>query len=101
MTCHSLPAWRFDPDWLNEFNGASTNAEMLSFIARDIANPSSADPFFPVVRHRDWFAGHSWASGVANGAGSRDQESSTEGVNAYYGTLVRRFQKTCVFCTDN
>ncbi|EJD48972.1 glycoside hydrolase family 81 protein [Auricularia subglabra TFB-10046 SS5] len=79
---------KFDPEWLNQKNGVSTNGELLSFVARDVANPSTEDPFFPVVRHRDWFAGHSWASGVANGAGSRDQESSTEGVNAYYGTLL-------------
>lgn len=38
-------------------------------MARDIGNPSSADPSFTVTRHVDWFAGHSWASGIANGAG--------------------------------
>jgi endo-1,3(4)-beta-glucanase len=41
-----------------------------------------------VTRCRDWFAGHSWASGIANGAGSRDEESSGEAVNAYYGALL-------------
>jgi endo-1,3(4)-beta-glucanase len=41
-----------------------------------------------VTRCRDWFAGHSWASGIANGAGSRDQESSGEAVNGYYGALL-------------
>lgn len=55
---------------------------------RDIINPSEDDPYFPVVRCRDWFAGHSWASGIANGAGSRDQESTGEGVNGYYGALL-------------
>jgi len=61
---------------------------MLSWFARDIANPSPLDPYFTVVRHRDWFAGHSWASGIANGAGTRDQESVTEAVNGYYGVLL-------------
>ncbi len=51
-------------------------------------NPSPEDPYFPIVRCRDWFAGHSWASGIANGAGSRDQESSGEAINAYYGGLL-------------
>lgn len=46
------------------------------------------DPYFPVARCRDWFAGHSWASGIANGAGSRDQESVGEAVNGYYGALL-------------
>lgn len=54
----------------------------------DIINPSSKDPYFPIVRCRDWFAGHSWASGIANGAGSRDQESSGEAINGYYGALL-------------
>lgn len=36
----------------------------------------------------DFFAGHSWASGIANGAGPRDQESSGEAINGYYGTLL-------------
>ncbi|THH05220.1 hypothetical protein EW146_g9962 [Bondarzewia mesenterica] len=35
-----------------------------------------------------FFAGHSWASGIANGAGSRDQESVGEAVNAYYGAML-------------
>jgi endo-1,3(4)-beta-glucanase len=55
---------------------------------RDIINPSSDDPFFPITRCLDWFAGHSWASGIANGAGSRDQESVGEAVNGYYGAML-------------
>jgi endo-1,3(4)-beta-glucanase len=55
---------------------------------RDIINPSPDDPYFPITRCRDWFAGHSWASGIANGAGSRDQESTGEAVNGYYGALL-------------
>jgi endo-1,3(4)-beta-glucanase len=55
---------------------------------RDIINPSTQDPYFPVTRCRDWYAGHSWASGIANGAGSRDQESTGEAVNGYYGALL-------------
>lgn len=34
------------------------------------------------------FTGHSWASGIANGAGPRDQESSGEAINGYYGLLL-------------
>lgn len=54
----------------------------------DIINASPEDPYFPVTRCRDWFAGHSWASGIANGAGNRDQESTGEAVNGYYGALL-------------
>jgi endo-1,3(4)-beta-glucanase len=62
--------------------------EYINWFARDIVNPSSADPYFPITRCRDWFAGHSWASGIANGAGSRDEESSGEAINGYYGALL-------------
>jgi endo-1,3(4)-beta-glucanase len=58
---------------------------ILSSFARDIGNPSPNDPYYTVTRHMDWFAGHSWASGIANGAGSRDQESTGEAINGYYG----------------
>ncbi|KAI0452042.1 glycoside hydrolase family 81 protein [Xylaria acuta] len=73
---------KFDTNWLNQHKAA------INWFARDIINPSSSDPYFPVTRCRDWFAGHSWASGIANGAGSRDQESIGEAVNGYYGALL-------------
>ncbi|PNY25387.1 Glycoside hydrolase family 81 protein [Tolypocladium capitatum] len=74
----------------NEFYfwGGTLAAEARLALIADIINPSPADPYFPITRCRDWFTGHSWASGVANGAGSRDQESSGEGINGYYGALL-------------
>jgi endo-1,3(4)-beta-glucanase len=33
-------------------------------------------------------SGHSWASGIHNGAGGRDQESTGEAINGYYGLLL-------------
>ncbi|TRX92714.1 hypothetical protein FHL15_006388 [Xylaria flabelliformis] len=73
---------KFDSTWLSQ------HKSYINYFARDIINPSSSDPYFPVTRCRDWFAGHSWASGIANGAGSRDQESIGEAVNGYYGALL-------------
>ncbi|EJD49824.1 glycoside hydrolase family 81 protein [Auricularia subglabra TFB-10046 SS5] len=81
---------KFDPSWLTQTpaRGTSSNGDMLQWFARDIVNPSPQDPYFTVVRHMDWFAGHSWASGIAGGAGSRDQESTSEAINGYYGALL-------------
>ncbi|KIY43569.1 glycoside hydrolase family 81 protein [Fistulina hepatica ATCC 64428] len=73
---------KYDTDWMNE------HRDFLNYFLRDIVNPSTNDPYFPVARNRDWFAGHSWASGVANSAGSRDQESTGEAVNGYYGAML-------------
>jgi endo-1,3(4)-beta-glucanase len=81
-------------DYINWFARYVFSAIMIgrrrwrNCMLRDIINPSPEDPYFPVTRCRDWFAGHSWASGIANGAGSRDQESSGEAVNGYYGALL-------------
>jgi endo-1,3(4)-beta-glucanase len=41
---------------------------VLLFI-RDIANPSPEDPYFPTWRHKDWYLGFSWASGVVTNRG--------------------------------
>ncbi|KAI1260716.1 glycoside hydrolase family 81 protein [Xylariaceae sp. FL1019] len=73
---------KYDSSWLSQ------HKTTINTFARDIINPSSQDPYFPITRCRDWFAGHSWASGIANGAGSRDQESIGEAVNGYYGALL-------------
>ncbi|TFB04105.1 hypothetical protein CCMA1212_004165 [Trichoderma ghanense] len=73
---------KYDANWLAQ------HKDFINWFARDIINPSPNDPYFPVTRCRDWFAGHSWASGIANGAGSRDQESTGEAVNGYYGALL-------------
>ncbi|CRG91078.1 Endo-1,3(4)-beta-glucanase 1 [Talaromyces islandicus] len=73
---------KYDTTWLNK------HKDYINWFARDIINPSSEDPYFPITRCRDWFAGHSWASGIANGAGSRDQESTGEAVNGYYGAAL-------------
>ncbi|KAF8191514.1 glycoside hydrolase family 81 protein [Mycena galopus ATCC 62051] len=73
---------KYDPTWW------VANQHFITTFARDIGNPSTADPYFTVARCRDWFAGHSWASGIANGGGTRDQESSGEAMNGYYGLIL-------------
>ena len=49
--------------------------------------------FFPGARHKAWFDGHSFASGLFPFGNGKSQESSSEAVNCYYGaylwTLVR------------
>lgn len=71
---------RFDSAWATE------HLAPVNDIIRDIANPSPAgDPYFTQLRHFDWYEGHSWAAGLqANGDG-RNQESTSEAVNAWYG----------------
>ena len=62
--------------------------ERLLVMARDFASPTHTDPAFPRTRHKDWYHFVSWASGVALAGNmpyrnGRNQESSSESVNAY------------------
>jgi len=80
-------AARLDPAW------ALRNKENLLLYARDVANPDAADRYFPVWRHKDWYTGWSWASGIALGGGrpyrnGRNQESTSEAINGYYGVQL-------------
>ena len=74
---------KFDPDWGIKF------FQHVLLLVRDIANPSAKnDPFFPAWRHKDWYLGFSWASGIVTFQGKpypngRNQESSSEAIHAY------------------
>lgn len=73
----------FDPEW-----GKKHYEEVLLLI-RDIANPSEKDTKFPLYRHKDWYQGNSWASGITmpvpNG---KNQESTSEAIAAYEGVAL-------------
>ena len=43
---------------------------------------------FPFARHKAWFDGHSFASGLFPFADGKSQESSTESINCYYGAYI-------------
>jgi endo-1,3(4)-beta-glucanase len=64
------------------------NKAALDTFVRDICNPDASDPDFPFVRHKDFFDGHSWASGIFQQGNGKGQESSSEAINAYYGSYL-------------
>ncbi|TYZ58645.1 hypothetical protein PybrP1_009232 [[Pythium] brassicae (nom. inval.)] len=69
-----------------------------ALLVGDIGTPVRADtPFyaavpaqqlFPVARHKEWFVGHSYASGLFSMEVGKAQESSSEAVNAYYALAL-------------
>ena len=67
---------------------AATHRAALLALVRDIANPSAADPRFPRFRHMDFFRSHSWATGITNISNGRDQESTSEAVNAWHAVYL-------------
>jgi hypothetical protein len=85
----------FDPEWGRQ------QFENVLLLVRTIGNPDNRDEFFTTWRHKDWFQGHSWASGIATTPlNGRNQESSSEAIAAYeavalYGAAMRSaWQKT-------
>ena len=67
---------------------AATWGDEVDQILRNIANPTPLDPHYTVARNKDWFVGHSWAQGLYAGGDGRNQESSSEAVNAWYGVYL-------------
>lgn len=73
-----------DPQWAQDTRWGS----MIKLLMRDVASPSRQDAMFPFLRNFDPFAGHSWASGHARFADGNNNESSSEGMNAWYGMIL-------------
>ena len=71
-----------DPAW------AETWGDAVRHLIRDYAEPSGLDPDYTAVRHKDWFLGHSWANGLFSFVDSKNQESTSEAVNAYYAVYL-------------
>jgi endo-1,3(4)-beta-glucanase len=66
---------------------ATTNAPAVNDLIRAFANPVH-DSHFPVTRMKDWYAGHSWASGIFEFGDVKNQESTSESINGYYGMYL-------------
>lgn len=69
----------------NDASWRTTHKAAIESLIRDIANPSHSDTYFPKFRHKDWFAGHSWAGGLVGIDVGPGQESTSEAINAWYG----------------
>ncbi|KAK4195210.1 glycosyl hydrolase family 81-domain-containing protein [Triangularia verruculosa] len=67
-----------DPSWI------PANKAYVNMLVRDVANPSTADQYFPAWRNFDWYHGHSWAHGLFDTLDGKDQESSSEDTMASY-----------------
>jgi len=56
-------------------------------LVKDIASEKITSKF-PRARHKDFFHGHSWASGLFKMLDGREQESCSEAVNGYYAVSL-------------
>ena len=68
--------------------------DQVDAIYLDVAYDSNMDSqgsnniLFPAARHKMWFDGHSFASGLFPFGNGKSQESSSEAVNCYYGAYL-------------
>lgn len=69
----------------------SANRDWVNTLVRDYANPSASDTWFPVLRSFDFWHGHSWAKGLFESLDGKDEESSSEDVNAAYAIKMWGF----------
>ncbi|ETO77678.1 hypothetical protein F444_07123 [Phytophthora nicotianae P1976] len=72
---------KLDPSW----PGMAQLETMVWTLLRDVVNPSSDDQYFPKFRHFSWYLGHSYSHGVTPMADGKDEESTSEDVNFFYG----------------
>jgi len=56
-------------------------------LVSDIAHPNTTEQWSK-LRHKDFYEGHSWASGLFKMMDGREQESCSEAVNAYYAVSL-------------
>ncbi|RLN63103.1 hypothetical protein BBJ29_010152, partial [Phytophthora kernoviae] len=75
---------KLSPSW----EGMAQLETMVWTLLRDVANPSSDDTYFPKFRHFSWFLGHSYSHGVTPMADGKDEESTSEDVNFFYGMML-------------
>lgn len=81
---------QFDREWLTGLLKPKSFSpkQWIETLIRDYANEDRRDPYFPVQRYQDDYAGHSWASGLTSFVDGQNQQSSSEAVNAYYAIAL-------------
>jgi endoglucanase Acf2 len=65
----------------------AANQEKVNLLVRDIANPSRADAFFPIIRTFDWFRMQNIADAGPDANGG-NTESSSESINSNYALVA-------------
>ena len=67
---------------------------VVDALSLDVVNSADLPPkslhqnLFPFTRHKSWYDGHSFASGLFPFADGKSMESSGESVNCYYGAYL-------------
>lgn len=79
---------KLDPLFVKEFGDGIDSVYYDIAHGSNFESKGSIGPFFPGARHKIWFDGHSFASGMFPFGNGKSQESSSEAVNGYYGAYL-------------
>ena len=60
----------------------NTHRLLFDSLVKDICNSDKKNKDYPYVRHKDFFDGHSWASGLFQQSNGKGQESSSEVISS-------------------
>ena len=75
-----------NPNWFTDNGDHYLNS--VKDLLRDISNSSKSDGHFGLMRYPDMYEGHSWANGMIPYGSGKNQESSSESLNAWYGMYL-------------
>ncbi|OMJ20692.1 Endo-1,3(4)-beta-glucanase 2 [Smittium culicis] len=70
-----------------EYEWVKKNIDKIHFLANEYSN-SGGNKYFTKFRHMDFYDGNSWVNGFHVFENSRNMESTSESVNAYYSTYL-------------
>mmetsp|Transcript_33944 Transcript_33944/g.82302 ORF Transcript_33944/g.82302 Transcript_33944/m.82302 type:complete len:649 (-) Transcript_33944:306-2252(-) len=85
---YTIATWYYlDPKSASKALGGNLGLYAEALV-NDIANGDPDLKQFPIARHFDFYEGHSWASGLFKMPDGREQESTSEAVNAYYAVTL-------------
>lgn len=59
--------------------------DWIELLIQDVFTLDSTNGNFPFMRNFDFYFGHSWAKGLYESGDGKDEESSSEDYNCYYG----------------
>ncbi|WEJ94947.1 endo-1,3-beta glucanase [Yamadazyma tenuis] len=72
----------------NEIGGGSFKTTVKNWVeslVMDVFNVNASNVYFPLTRNFDFHYGHSWAKGLYSSGDGKDEESTSEEYNCYYG----------------
>lgn len=87
ITAAAMVLYLGDTAWQQSHDAVQLRI-FIDTLVRDVLNADDGSAFFPRFRNFNWFLGHSYSHGVTPMADGKDEESTSEEVNFYYGVAL-------------